>query len=42
MDFFYQYGFKKINVTPEEATLRSIVESFNKDWINEYEEISVT
>jgi len=42
MGFFYQYGFKKIGVTPEEATLRSIVKSFNKDWTNEHEEISVT
>ena len=42
MAFFYKYGFKNINVRPEEATLKSIVKSFNKDRTNEYEEISVT
>lgn len=42
MNFFYEYGFKKINVTPEERTLRSKVDSFNKNRVNKYEEINVT
>lgn len=41
MIFFYEYGFKKFNTTPEERTLRSIADSFNKDQINKFEEISV-
>ena len=42
MRFFYEYGFKKYGVTPEERTLRSIAESFNKNCLNKYEEINVT